>query len=359
MRKIALITGITGQDGSYLAELLLNKNYEVHGIKRRTSFFNTIRIDQIYQSLQKKNKKFFLHFGDLNDASFINKIINQIKPSEIYNLAAQSHVAVSFQLPEYTSDVNALGTIRLLEAIKNNHLVNKTRFYQASTSELFGGSKGKKFNEQTVFYPKSPYAVSKLYSFWITRNYRESYGLFACNGILFNHESPRRGETFVSRKITRGLVSIFLGIDECLFMGNINSQRDWGHAKDYVYMQWLMLQQKKPKDYVISTGKQYTVRKFISESAKCLGFSIKFQGTGLKEVGIISKISKDSPKHLRIGKTIIKIDKTYFRPSEVDSLLGDSSLAKKELKWKTNYSFKDIIKEMINHDLNEISKNYK
>jgi len=356
MKKIALITGITGQDGSYLAELLLSKNYEVHGVKRRTSFFNTTRIDRIYESLQNKKKKFFLHFGDLNDASFINKIVSSIKPDEIYNLAAQSHVAVSFQIPEYTSDVNALGTIRILEAIKNFNLTKTTKFYQASTSELFGGSSGNKFNEKTVFYPKSPYGVAKLYAYWITVNYRESYGLFACNGILFNHESPRRGETFVSRKITRGLVSIFCGIEKHLYMGNLDSKRDWGHAKDYVYMQWLMMQQKKPKDYVIATGKQYTVRDFIVQSAKTLGFTIKFRGKGLKELGYISKINKKSAKHLKIGQTIIKIDQAYFRPSEVNSLLGDSSLAKKELKWKTNYNFKDLIKEMINFDLNEISK---
>ena len=337
--KKALITGITGQDGSYLAEFLLSKGYEVHGIKRRTSLINTNRIDHLYEEPQRRRRKFILHHGDLTDSSSLLRIIQTIKPNEIYNLAAQSHVAVSFEEPEYTANSDALGTLRILEAIRILNLKKKTKFYQASTSELYGLTFQSPQSENTPFYPRSPYAVSKLYAHWITINYREAYGIFACNGILFNHESPVRGETFVTRKITRGLARIKLGIQKNLFLGNLNSLRDWGHAKDYVKAQWMMLQQSKPEDFVIATGKQHSVKEFVTLAAKKLNLKINWTGRGLKEKGIIN------------GKEVIKIDPKYFRPSEVDNLLGDASKAKKKLKWKPIVTFDEIVKEMVEEDL--------
>ena len=348
--KKALITGITGQDGSYLAEFLLNKGYEVHGIKRRTSLFNTQRIDHIYQDPHEKGNLFKIHYGDLTDSSNLTRIISEIKPDEIYNLGAQSHVAVSFQNPEYTADVNGLGTLRILEAIRLLGLNKKCKFYQASTSELYGLVQEMPQNEKTPFYPRSPYAVAKLYSYWITINYRESYDIFACNGILFNHESPRRGETFVTRKITRGLANIALGLEKCLFMGNIDALRDWGHATDYVRMQWLMLQQDNPKDYVIASGQQYSVREFIIWSANALGIEIEFQGNGIDEIGTVTKIKGDFAPKVSIGQEIIKIDKRYFRPAEVETLLGDPSKAREELGWEPTITAKQMCKEMIQDD---------
>tara|TARA_X000000950_G_scaffold289382_2_gene412632 strand:- start:25205 stop:26254 length:1050 start_codon:yes stop_codon:yes gene_type:complete len=342
--KKALITGITGQDGSYLAEFLLNKGYEVHGIKRRTSLINTDRIDHLYQEPHLKNKNFILHHGDLTDSTSLIRIIQEIKPDEIYNLAAQSHVAVSFEEPEYTANADALGALRILEAIRILKLEKKTKYYQASTSELFGISHKKSQNEKTPFYPRSPYAVAKLYAYWITVNYREAYNIFACNGILFNHESPVRGETFVTRKITRALARIKLGLQKNLFIGNLNAKRDWGHAKDFVEAQWLMLQQKYPNDLVIATGKQYTVRDFINLSSKYLDMKIEWKGNGLNEVGIYNE------------KHIIKIDPRYFRPTEVENLLGDASKAKKLLKWSPKTSFSKLVREMTENDL-EIAKN--
>ena len=340
-RKVALITGITGQDGSYLAEFLLSKNYIVHGIKRRSSSFNTQRIDHLYQDPHVSDGRFFLHYGDLTDSVNLIKIIQQTCPDEIYNLGAQSHVAVSFESPEYTANSDALGTLRILEAVRLLNFKEKTRIYQASTSELYGLSKEKHQNEYTPFYPKSPYGVAKLYAYWITVNYRESYGMFACNGILFNHESPRRGETFVTRKITMGLTAIDRGISECLYVGNIDSLRDWGHAKDYVELQWKILQQDEPDDFVIATGRQESVRTFIELSAKELGWGgIQWEGKGLKEVG----------KRIDNGKMVIKIDKKYFRPSEVDSLLGDSSKAKEKLGWMPSTTLEEIVSEMIAND---------
>jgi GDPmannose 4,6-dehydratase len=337
--KKALITGITGQDGAYLAELLLNKGYEVHGIKRRSSLINTDRIDHLFEEPQKINRKFILHFGDMTDMASILNIVKKIEPDEIYNLAAQSHVAVSFEIPEYTTNTDALGTLRLLEAIKILGLEKKTKFYQASSSELYGKVMETPQNEKTPFYPRSPYAVSKLYSYWITINYREAYGIFACNGILFNHESPIRGETFITRKISIALSKILLGYQKCLYLGNLNSKRDWGHAKDYVKMQWLMLQQENPEDYVIATGIQNSVRDFINVAADYLGMKIEWNGKGLEEVGIYN------------GKVIIKIDPSYFRPTEVDTLLGDSSKAKKKLGWEPKISFKELVHEMVKKDL--------
>ena len=349
MIKKALITGVTGQDGSYLSEFLLDKGYEVHGIKRRTSLFNTARIDHIFQDPHEENQNFILHHGDMTDSSSLTRIIQQIQPDEIYNLAAQSHVAVSFEEPEYTANSDALGALRTLEAIRILGLENKTKYYQASTSELFGKVKETPQNENTPFYPRSPYAVAKIYAYWITVNYREAYGMFACNGILFNHESPKRGETFVSRKITRALTRIKYGIQDCLYFGNIYSKRDWGHAKDYVEMQWLMLQQDIPEDFVISTGLQYSVKDFVEMVAKELNFKLTWTGKGINEKGILNYGKKDE-------KTIIKIDKRYFRPTEVDSLLGDSSKAKTKLGWKPKISFEDLVKEMVKFDLKEAEK---
>jgi GDPmannose 4,6-dehydratase len=342
--KKALITGITGQDGSYLAEFLLKKGYVVHGIKRRSSLINTDRIDHLYQDPHAKNPKLILHHSDLTDATSLIRIVQETKPDEIYNLAAQSHVAVSFEEPEYTANSDALGALRILEAIRILNLEKKTKYYQASTSELFGAVRETPQNEKTPFYPRSPYAVAKLYAYWITVNYREAYGIYACNGILFNHESPVRGETFVTRKITRALTRIKLGLQKKLYIGNLNASRDWGHAKDFVEAQWLMLQQKTPEDFVIATGKQYSVREFINVASKKLGMKINWRGKDLNEVGICN------------GKEIIKVDSRYFRPSEVETLLGDASKAKRKLKWSPKISFEQLVKEMIDHDLELVKK---
>ena len=355
--KKALITGITGQDGSYLAEFLLKKNYEVHGIKRRSSSFNTERIDHIYQDTHEENPNFYLHYGDLSDTSNLVRIIKEISPNEIYNLGAQSHVAVSFEVPEYTADVDALGTLRLLEAIRLLGLEKSIKFYQASTSELYGLVQEIPQKESTPFYPRSPYAVAKLYSYWIVVNYREAYGMYACNGILFNHESPRRGETFVTRKITRGITNISQGLEKCLYMGNLDSLRDWGHAKDYVKMQWLMLQQEKPKDYVIASGQQYSVRDFIKWCCDYMEISIEFSGKGINEKGVICSLNKEKNPGLSIGDEIIRIDPKYFRPAEVETLLGDPTKAKEELGWKPEISTKEMCYEMMEHDLKEAKKN--
>ena len=349
--KVALITGITGQDGSYLAELLLEKGYEVHGIKRRSSSFNTQRLDHIYQDPHDDNLKLTLHYGDLTDSRNLIRIIQEVRPDEIYNLGAQSHVAVSFDSPEYTADVDALGTLRILEAIRILGLEKKTRYYQASTSELYGQVQETPQTEKTPFNPQSPYAVAKLYAYWIVENYREAYGIFACNGILFNHESPRRGETFVTRKITRGLTNIALGLEKCMYMGNLDALRDWGHARDYVLMQWLMLQQDHPEDYVIATGIQYSVRDFILWSAKELGLEIEFKGQGLDELGIVKKIQGDKCPSLSVGDVIIKIDERYFRPLEVETLLGDPTKAEKILGWRPQVSAQELCAEMVQSDL--------
>ena len=349
--KKALITGVTGQDGSYLAELLLSKGYVVHGIKRRTSVLNTKNIDSIYSDPHEDKNNFHLHYGDLTDSSNIFRLIGEIQPDEIYNLAAQSHVAVSFEVPEYTAEVNALGTLRILEAIRQNNLEKKSKFYQASTSELFGLVQTSPQNEQTPFYPRSPYAVAKLYSYWITVNYRESYGLFACNGILFNHESPRRGETFVTRKITRGLSRIAVGLDDCLYMGNINSLRDWGHAEDYVKMQWMMLQQEQAKDYVIATGEQYSVREFITRTCEELGIEIEFTGSGTSEKGTVKNVLGTKASSLKKGDVIIRIDPKYYRTSEVDNLLGDPGLAMQKLNWRPTKTINTLCKDMVAYDL--------
>ena len=356
MPKKALITGITGQDGSYLAEYLLDKGYLVYGLKRRSSIFNTERIDHIYEDPNISNRNFVLQYGDLTDTSNIISMVGDIKPDEIYNLGAQSHVAVSFETPEYTSNVNALGTLRVLEAIRHSKLEKKCRFYQASTSELFGLVKEKPQSENTPFYPRSPYAASKLYAYWITINYREAYSIYACNGILFNHESKRRGETFVTRKITRGLSRIALGLDDRLYLGNLDSVRDWGHAKDYVQMQWLMLQQEKPDDYVIASGKQTTVRQFVEKVAYKLGIIIEWQGDGINEIGIISQIKSDLSKNLTVGDTIIQVSEKYFRPSEVDFLLGNAEKAKHKLGWEPKISIDELIDEMVNYDYKEEKK---
>jgi GDPmannose 4,6-dehydratase len=350
-RKVALITGITGQDGSYLAELLLEKGYIVHGIKRRSSLFNTQRIDHIYQDPHLDDARIKLHYGDLSDTSNIIRIVQETQPDEIYNLGAMSHVAVSFESPEYTADVDAIGTLRLLEAIRILGLEKKTRFYQASTSELYGLVQETPQRETTPFYPRSPYAVAKLYAYWIVVNYRESYGLYACNGILFNHESPRRGETFVTRKITRGLANIGQGLEECLYMGNLDALRDWGHAKDYVRMQWMMLQQGEPEDFVIATGVQYSVRQFIQWSAEELGVTLRFEGQGLEEVAIVERIVGDKAPALRVGQAIVRIDPRYFRPAEVESLLGDPSKAKAKLGWEPAVSVREMCAEMVASDL--------
>ena len=351
--KVALITGITGQDGSYLAEFLLEKGYTVHGIKRRGSQFNTQRIDHIYQDPHIENSRFKLHYGDLSDTSNLVRIIQETQPDEIYNLGAMSHVAVSFESPEYTANVDAIGTLRILEAIRILGLEKKTRFYQASTSELYGLVQEIPQKETTPFYPRSPYAVAKLYAYWITVNYREAYGIYACNGILFNHESPRRGETFVTRKITRGLANIAQGLEECLYMGNMDALRDWGHAKDYVRMQWMMLQQEKPEDFVIATGVQYSVRQFIEWSAAELGIQLRFEGQGVDEVAIIDSITGDKAPALKPGQIIIKIDQRYFRPTEVETLLGDPRKAKEKLGWAPEITAKEMCKEMIASDLYE------
>ena len=351
--KTALITGITGQDGSYLAELLLEKGYLVHGIKRRSSSLNTQRIDHIYKDKHIEDSQLRLHYGDLSDSSNLIRLLQEIRPDEVYHLGAQSHVAVSFESPEYTADVDALGTLRLLEAIRILKLEDKTKFYQASTSELFGLVQETPQSETTPFYPRSPYGVAKLYAYWITVNYREAYGLYACNGILFNHESERRGETFVTRKITRGLARIVCGLENILFLGNLDSKRDWGHAKDYVEMQWLMLQQNKPEDYVIATGIQHSIREFVIWTAEELGIKLRFEGSGAKEVGIIDSISSDKNYPVKPGDVILRIDPNYIRPSEVDSLLGNASKAKDLLGWSPKISAKEMCAEMTNFDLNE------
>lgn len=354
--KKALITGVTGQDGSYLAELLLEKGYEVHGIKRRSSLFNTERVDHIYQDPHIKDPKFFLHYGDLTDSSNLTRILSEIRPDEVYNLGAMSHVAVSFESPEYTADVDGIGTLRLLEAIRFLGMEKTTRFYQASTSELYGLVQEIPQKETTPFYPRSPYAVAKLYAYWITVNYREAYGMYACNGILFNHESPRRGETFVTRKITRGLSNIAIGLDKCLYMGNMDSLRDWGHAKDYVRMQWMMLQQEQPEDFVIATGVQYSVRQFIEMSAKELGVSIRWEGEGVDEKGYIEAITGDKAPGMVVGQNIVAIDPRYFRPAEVETLLGDPSNAKNKLGWVPQITLPEMVAEMVAYDLEQAQK---
>ncbi|WP_117196270.1 GDP-mannose 4,6-dehydratase [Rhizobium terrae] len=348
--KVALITGVTGQDGSYLAEFLLAKGYEVHGIKRRASLFNTARVDHIYQDPHLKNARFKLHYGDLTDTSNLTRIIRDIEPDEVYNLGAQSHVAVSFEAPEYTADVDAIGTLRLLESIRFLGLEKKTRFYQASTSELYGLVQETPQRETTPFYPRSPYAVAKLYAYWITVNYREAYGMYACNGILFNHESPRRGETFVTRKITRGLSNIAMGLESCLYMGNIDSLRDWGHAKDYVRMQWMMLQQDEPEDFVISTGLQYSVREFIQWTANELGITLEFSGEGVDEIATVTAIEGEMAPGLKVGDVIMRIDPRYFRPAEVDTLLGSSEKAKQKLGWVPEITAREMCAEMVAED---------
>ncbi|MDP5191930.1 GDP-mannose 4,6-dehydratase [Rheinheimera baltica] len=349
--KKALITGVTGQDGSYLAEFLLEKGYEVHGIKRRASSFNTQRVDHIYEDPHVDNQHFILHYGDLSDTSNLVRIIQQVQPDEIYNLGAQSHVAVSFEAPEYTADVDAMGTLRILEAIRILGLEKKTRFYQASTSELYGLVQETPQKETTPFYPRSPYAVAKMYAYWITVNYREAYGMYACNGILFNHESPRRGETFVTRKITRGLANIAQGLESCIYMGNMDALRDWGHAKDYVRMQWMMLQQDTPDDFVIATGVQYSVREFISWSAKELGVTLRFEGSGVDEVAIVDAVVGDNAPALKVGDVIVKVDPRYFRPAEVETLLGDPSKAKQKLGWVPEITTQEMCAEMVAEDL--------
>ena len=340
MKKVALLTGITGQDGAYLAEFLLGKGYEVHGIKRRTSLFNTDRIDHLYQDPHERGRRLVLHYGDMTDSSSLIRVVQQVQPAEIYNLAAQSHVAVSFEEPEYTADSDALGALRLLEAIRILGMEKKTRFYQASSSELYGKVVETPQKETTPFYPRSPYAAAKLYAYWITVNYREAYGMFACNGILFNHESPVRGETFVTRKITRALARIKLGLQNCLYLGNLNARRDWGHARDFVEAQWLMLQQKKPEDFVIATGEQHSVREFVAAAGEALGMKIRWRGKGVKEKGYDAK-----------GQCIIAVDPRYFRPTEVDSLLGDASKARRKLGWKPRVKFPELVSEMVREDL--------
>lgn len=354
--KKALITGTTGQDGSYLAEFLLQKGYEVHGLKRRASSFNTQRIDHIYQDPHANHKNFILHYGDLTDSSNLTRILQQVQPDEVYNLGAQSHVAVSFEMPEYTADVDALGTLRLLEAIRLLGLEKKTRFYQASTSELYGLVQEVPQKESTPFYPRSPYAVAKLYAYWITVNYREAYGMYACNGILFNHESPRRGETFVTRKITRGLSNIAQGLESALYMGNLDAMRDWGHARDYVRMQWMMLQQNSPEDFVIATGKQISVRAFIEMAAAELGVRLRFEGEGVDEVGIVETITGDNAPALKPGDKIVFVDPRYFRPAEVETLLGDPSKAHEKLGWMPEITVEEMCREMVASDLEDAKR---
>jgi len=349
--KKALITGITGQDGSYLAELLLEKGYEVHGIKRRASLFNTQRIDHIYEDPQVENSRFRLHYGDLTDASNLTRIISEIQPDEVYNLGAQSHVAVSFEAPEYTADVDAIGTLRLLEAIRFLGLEKKTRFYQASTSELYGLVQEIPQSETTPFHPRSPYAVAKMYAYWITVNYREAYGMYACNGILFNHESPRRGETFVTRKITRAIANIAQGLETCLFLGNMDALRDWGHAKDYVRMQWMMLQQETAEDFVIATGKQISVREFVRMSAREAGIELAFSGEGDQEIATVTAVDSDTAPAVSVGDVIVKVDTRYYRPAEVETLLGDPTKAKEKLGWVPEITVEKMCEEMVAHDL--------
>lgn len=351
MKKRALITGITGQDGAYLAELLLEKGYEVHGIKRRTSLFNTDRIDHLYQDPHETSRRFILHYGDMTDSSSLLRVIQLVQPDEVYNLAAQSHVAVSFEEPEYTANSDALGTLRLLEAIRILGLEKKARFYQASTSELFGEVQETPQRETTPFYPRSPYAVAKLYAYWITVNYREAYGMFACNGILFNHESKVRGETFVTRKITRALARCALGLQDCLYLGNMDAKRDWGHAKDYVEMQWLMLQQEHPEDFVIATGVQYSVRDFVNAAAKELGITLKWQGHGIEETGTVTQVTRPEFSSLTTGQIIVRVDPRYFRPTEVETLLGDPTKARTKLGWTPKVTFKELVSEMMQEDL--------
>ena len=350
-QKVALITGVTGQDGSYLAEFLLAKGYLVHGIKRRASLFNTARVDHIYQDPHLSHRNFVLHYGDLTDSTNLIRIVQQTQPDEVYNLGAQSHVAVSFESPEYTADVDAMGTLRLLEAIRILGLEKKTRFYQASTSELYGLVQETPQKETTPFYPRSPYAVAKMYAYWITVNYREAYGMYACNGILFNHESPRRGETFVTRKVTRGLANIAQGLDNCLYKGNIDSLRDWGHAHDYVRMQWMMLQQDRPEDFVIATGVQVSVREFITMSAARLGITLRFEGHGVEETGTVAAVTGDAAPAVKPGDVIVRIDPRYFRPAEVETLLGDPTKAKEKLGWTPQITLAQMIDEMVASDL--------
>jgi GDPmannose 4,6-dehydratase len=356
-QKTALITGITGQDGSYLAEFLLDKGYLVHGIKRRASSFNTQRVDHIYQDPHIENQRMILHYGDLSDTSNLIRLVQETQPDEIYNLGAQSHVAVSFESPEYTADVDGLGTLRLLEAIRILGLEKKTRFYQASTSELYGLVQEMPQRETTPFYPRSPYAVAKLYAYWITVNYREAYGLYACNGILFNHESPRRGETFVTRKITRGLANIAQGLENCLYMGNLDALRDWGHAKDYVRMQWMMLQQAEAKDFVIATGVQFSVRDFICWTAEEIGIGLSFEKHGIEEYAIVTSVSGDKAPAIKKGDIIVRVDPRYFRPTEVETLLGDATRARTELGWQPEITVKEMCAEMVSSDLEEAKKN--
>ena len=368
--KIALITGVTGQDGAYLTEFLLQKGYVVHGVKRRSSLFNTARIDHLYQDPHEKNRNFILHYGDLTDSTNLIRIIQQVQPDEIYNLAAQSHVGVSFETPEYTANVDALGTLRILEAIRILGLQNKTRFYQASSSELYGQVQEIPQKENTPFYPRSPYAVAKLYAYWITVNYREAYGMFACNGILFNHESPIRGETFVTRKITRAIARIALGLQDCLWLGNLNAKRDWGHACDYVEMQWLMLQQEEPEDYVIASGMQFSVRQMVEEAARVVGLALRWEGEGENEVGVLQAVVPNSlratgiqeitvdPENfenvaLEPGQIIVRVDPRYYRPTEVETLLGDAGKARKKLGWTPKISFSELVREMVLSDLTE------
>jgi GDPmannose 4,6-dehydratase len=369
--KRALVTGITGQDGAYLAEFLLEKGYEVHGIKRRASLFNTDRIDHLYQDPHEKDLKFILHYGDLTDATNLIRVIQEVQPDEIYNLAAQSHVAVSFETPEYTANADALGTLRILEAIRILGLEKKTRFYQASTSELYGKVQEVPQTESTPFYPRSPYAAAKLYGYWITVNYREAYGMYACNGILFNHESHLRGETFVTRKITRGLARIALGLQDCLYLGNLDARRDWGHAKDYVEMQWLMLQQDEPDDFVIATGRQYSVRDFVAAAASDLGITLRWEGQGIEETGIIESVDptalppEDEPdktpltpnaSRLTENQVIVRVDPRYFRPTEVETLLGDPTKAREKLGWQPRITFEQMVTEMVQSDLEDAQR---
>ena len=363
MLKKALITGITGQDGSYLAEFLLEKGYQVHGIKRRSSLFNTQRIDHLYQDPHVDHQQLILHYGDLTDSSNLTRLLQEIQPDEVYNLAAQSHVAVSFESPEYTADVDAVGTLRLLEAIRFLGLEKKTKFYQASTSELYGLVQESPQTETTPFYPRSPYGVAKLYAYWITVNYREAYGIYACNGILFNHESPRRGETFVTRKITRGLAHIALGLEKCLYLGNLNALRDWGHAKDYIKMMWMILQADEPEDWVIATGQTTTVRDFVKFSFAYAGINLRFEGVGVDEVGIIDSLDLNKAKesnidisHLKLNQTVVAVDPRYFRPTEVDLLLGDPSKAEKKLGWNREYNLQDLVNDMMKSDLKLMTK---
>jgi GDPmannose 4,6-dehydratase len=354
--KVALITGITGQDGSYLAEFLLEKGYIVHGVKRRASLFNTQRVDHIYQDPHILGRNFKLHYGDLSDTSNLVRIIQETQPDEIYNLGAQSHVAVSFESPEYTADVDAIGTLRILEAIRILGLEKKTRFYQASTSELYGLVQETPQKETTPFYPRSPYAVAKLYAYWIAVNYREAYGIYACNGILFNHESERRGETFVTRKITRALANISQGLEDCLYLGNMDALRDWGHAKDYVRMQWMMLQQEEPEDFVIATGAQYSVRQFVEWTANELGITLKFRGEGVDEVGVVEKVEGEASEMVSVGDVIVKVDPRYFRPTEVETLLGDPTKAKERLGWVPEITAQEMCQEMTSYDLEQAKR---